>query len=396
MTVIKKSSTLPDFARQQQFSSEAIDFVRFPLAVMVVFIHSFPDSPNLDFTAIDYSSLSAFDAYNILRRFCSNIFPSIAVPSFFFISGYLFFKKLEVWDWSVWKRKIGSRVKTLVIPYFLWITIFILYTTKIYLTIGAIVINGRPLSLFTDWFAEKGGIHMYWDSQDWGNDALNWFGGVAPHMTSPELVPLWFLRDLIVVVTLTPIIYYMIKKTGIISILILGIAYLTKLWPDIHGLTATTAFFFSMGAYVSINGHDVFDDFYKHRKSIYVSWICLLIVNMYFAVGAYTGLRLYFSGLYVIAGVISILNIAYWLVRYKGLHSKRLLVESCFFIYALHVFFLGDCRRMAEIVITDNTHFLVPLTYLVYPWIDIAFCILLYYLLHRFFPKTTRTLTGGR
>lgn len=215
-------------------------------------------------------------------------------------------------------------------------------------------------------------------------------------MTGPELVPLWFLRDLIVVVTLTPIIYYMIKKAGIISVLILGIAYLTKLWPDIHGLTATTAFFFSMGAYVSINGHDVFAVFYKYRKPIYVSWICLLIVNMYFAVGAYTDLRLYFSGLYVIAGVVSILNIAYWLVKYKGLHSRRLLVESCFFIYALHVFFLGDCRRMAEIVITDNTHFLVPFTYLVYPWIDIAFCILLYYLLHRFFPKTTRVLTGGR
>ena len=91
MKVIEKGSIVPNLARHQQFSSEAIDFVRFPLAVMVVFIHSFPDSPNLDFTAIDYSSLSAFDTYNILRRFCSNIFPSIAVPSFFFISGYFFF-----------------------------------------------------------------------------------------------------------------------------------------------------------------------------------------------------------------------------------------------------------------------------------------------------------------
>lgn len=396
MKVFKKGSNAPNLIRQQQISSEAIDFVRFPLAVMVVFIHSFPDGPNIDFTAIDYGSLSPFDAYNVLRRFCSNIFPSIAVPSFFFISGYLFFKKLEEWNWNVWKRKIRSRVKTLVIPYFLWVTIYILYMTKIYYTIGAIIINGRSTSLFTDWFCENGGLHMFWDLEVWGNDALNWFGGIAPHMTGPYLIPLWFLRDLMVVVAITPIIYYLIKKTGIIPIIILGIAYITKLWPDIHGLTTTAAFFFSAGAYISVNGQDVFSVFYKYRKPVYCIWICMLIVNMYLAVGAYTDLRLYFSGLYVFAGVISALNIAYWLIRYKGFHSKRLLVDSCFFIYAFHAFFLGDCKRIVEVVVTDSTHFLVPFTYLLFPWIDIAFCILLYYILHRFLPKITSVLTGGR
>ena len=380
---------------QQQLCSEAIDLVRFPLAVMVVFIHSFPDSKWLDFTAIDYCSLNSFDTFNVFRRFFSNVFPSIAVPAFFLISGYLFFKKLEQWDWSVWKRKMRSRLKTLVIPYSLWVTLYILYRSGVYLTIGAIIINGRPCSLFTDWFWEYGGFHLYWDSSVWGNDRLNWLGGVAPHMTAPHLVPLWFLRDLMVVVALTPFIYWLIKKSGIVLISILGITYLTGLWPDIHGLTATAAFYFSAGAYLSLKGHDL-SLFYKYRSFLYVVCACLLIINMYFAVGPYTEYRRYFSGFYVITGVFSAINISYWLVREKGVRSKRLMVESCFFIYAFHVFILGDCRHYVEAVLSRCSSHLLPLSYVVYPWIDILICLLLYYLFRRFFPRTTRILTGGR
>ena len=327
--------------KQQQLSSEAIDIVRFPLAVMVVFIHSFPDSYNIDFTTIDYGSLNTFDAYNIFRRFCSNIFPSLAVPSFFFLSGYLFFKKLEKWNWNVWKLKFCSRIKTLVIPYFLWITIYVFYKYKIYNIIGAIVIKGRSFSLFSDWYNENGGIHMFWDSIQWDNNAFNWLGGIAAHSTAPDLVPLWFLRDLFTIIVATPIIYYFIKKTGITIIIILGIAYITKIYPDIHGLTSITAFFFTMGAYISINGWDIFTVFIKYRKSIFFIWILLLIINMFFAVGPQMHLRTYFSGLYTLAGVISVFNLTHWLVRYRGFHSKRILVEPCFFIYAFHFFIIA-------------------------------------------------------
>lgn len=395
MKVNKKGSAAFSLIEQQRFCSETIDLVRFPLAVMVVFIHSFPDGTWLDFSAIEYSSLSSFDAFNVFRRFFSNVFPSIAVPAFFLISGYLFFKKLEQWDWSVWKRKIRSRLKTLVVPYFLWVTLYVLYNSGIYLTIGAIIINGRPISLLTDWFSESGGFHLFWDSQVWGEDRLNWLGGIAPHATGPKLVPLWFLRDLMVVVALTPLIYWTIKKMKIGVIFILGAAYLTGLWLDLHGLSITAVFYFSTGAYLSIKGHDI-SVFYKHHNLLYAICVCLLIINMYFAVGPYTDLRRYFSGLYVITGVVSAINLSYWLVSEKGVHPKRLMVESCFFIYAFHLFILGHCRHYVEVVLSGCSAHLVSLSYILYPWIDILICVLLYYLLRRLLPRTTRLLTGGR
>lgn len=379
---------------QQQFSSEAIDLIRFPLAVMVVFIHSFSDSRWIDFTSIDFCSLSSFDTFNVFRQFFSQVFPIIAVPAFFLISGYLFFKKLEQWDWSVWKRKMRSRVKTLVIPYFIWVTLFILYRTGIYLTIGAIIINGRPISLLTDWFGDHGGFHLFWDSQVWGG-GRNWFGGISPHATGPDIVPLWFLRDLMVVVALTPLIYWLIKKMRILPILILGIAYLTGLWPDIHGLSSTTAFFFSTGAYLSIKGYEI-STFYKYKNLLFVACICLLIVNTFFSVGPYTDLRGYFSGLYVITGVISAINISYFLVSQKSLHTKQIMVDSCFFIYAFHIFILGDCFNYVEVAFSYISGHLVPFSYILSPWIDIIICILIYYALHRFLPKITCILTGGR
>ncbi len=44
----------------------------------------------------------------------------IAVPCFFLISGYLFFKKLEDWNLDMWKGKMVRRVHSLLIPYVLW------------------------------------------------------------------------------------------------------------------------------------------------------------------------------------------------------------------------------------------------------------------------------------
>lgn len=390
---LSKNCSAVQSSTEQHFSSEAIDLLRFPLAVMVVFIHSFPDGSWLDFSAIDYASLTPFDAYNLLRRFCSNVFPSIAVPAFFFISGYLFFKKLEIWDGKVWKRKMQSRIRTLVIPYFLWVTLYILYTARF--VIGAIIINGRPFQLFTDWVKEHDCLHMYWDSQVWGGTGTDWFGNAVAHATGPYLIPLWFLRDLMVIVALTPLVYWLIKKAEIWPVLFFGIAYITGTWPDIHGLRVDTAFYFTSGAYMSIKGYDI-SVFFKRRYPILIACMILLAANMYFSVGTSMELQKYFSRFYVITGVISAINISYRLVKYKNVRTKRLLVESCFFIYAFHVFILGDCRRFVESLAIDITPYLLPVGYLLSPLLDIYLCVMLYMLLHRYIPQLAKILVGGR
>ena len=49
----------------------------------------------------------------------------IAVPSFFFISGLLLFKSIDYFRLDVFWDKINKRIKTLLVPYFLWNLIFV-------------------------------------------------------------------------------------------------------------------------------------------------------------------------------------------------------------------------------------------------------------------------------
>jgi peptidoglycan/LPS O-acetylase OafA/YrhL len=70
--------------------SETIDFLRFPLVVGVVLIHS---DPSIDVVAEGVKSGSEIDylLYSRLVFLFSRIIAHLAVPLFFFFSGFLFF-----------------------------------------------------------------------------------------------------------------------------------------------------------------------------------------------------------------------------------------------------------------------------------------------------------------
>ena len=108
--------------------SKTIDWLRFPLIVMVVFIHNpglgdIPDPVEL----CGENSLSAIDYLNLLRISFSSVLPRIAVPAFFLISGCLFFARVRAWDNSVYRRKLQKRFATLLIPYVLWNFIHLIF-----------------------------------------------------------------------------------------------------------------------------------------------------------------------------------------------------------------------------------------------------------------------------
>lgn len=85
--------------------SSIITSVRFPLAVMVVYVHSFGEG-NVIISKIDWRSFSFENLYDVIRVLVSGTISGIAVPTFFLISGYLFFQGLENWNWGIWRAKI--------------------------------------------------------------------------------------------------------------------------------------------------------------------------------------------------------------------------------------------------------------------------------------------------
>lgn len=214
-------------------NSETISLIRFPLAVMVVFIHSFGTPLELESWPASLADGSLEDIYNIFRVAFSRVLCHCAVPIFYLLSGWLFFQKLQEWHWHVWKRKVRNRIHSLVIPYFVWIILFIIWTLS--RSIGGGLLHGDSVGVITDWIADHGGFRMFWDSHSWNHDRVSLFG-VPDISTSPILVPFWFLRDLIVQIILSPIIWLLFRYSKNWLILLLTCAYLTSTPLAWHGI----------------------------------------------------------------------------------------------------------------------------------------------------------------
>ena len=109
-------------------TSKTIEWLRFFCIVVVVLLHAV-GSPMDGREVISYHN----GVYDTIRILFSEGFCRIAVPTFFLISGYLFFFKLEEWSTDIWFNKLKKRVRTLLIPYLLWNLIAIIVSLMLLL-----------------------------------------------------------------------------------------------------------------------------------------------------------------------------------------------------------------------------------------------------------------------
>ncbi|MDE6697091.1 MAG: acyltransferase family protein, partial [Muribaculaceae bacterium] len=103
--------------------SKVIDFLRFPLIVGVLFIHN---SGVKEIVQQNRNLSTATNVVNLIVDLFSNTLAAVAVPIFFFISGFLFFYKSENFTFEIYKTKLVKRVKTLLIPYLFWNLLFVI------------------------------------------------------------------------------------------------------------------------------------------------------------------------------------------------------------------------------------------------------------------------------
>lgn len=68
--------------------------LRFPLAILVVFVHCF--GADIDVSELHASGLTGLAVYDYIRLFFSVVIARSAVPIFFIISGYLLFLKVNI------------------------------------------------------------------------------------------------------------------------------------------------------------------------------------------------------------------------------------------------------------------------------------------------------------
>ena len=106
-------------------TSSTISALRFPLTVGVVFIHFNVLSDNLAMRGT--GNAEHFPTWLVcMFNLFSEVLPRIAVPLFFIISGYLFFR--SGFMIRTYTDKLRRRVRTLLVPYILWNLLYLIRT----------------------------------------------------------------------------------------------------------------------------------------------------------------------------------------------------------------------------------------------------------------------------
>lgn len=374
--------------------------LRFPLAILVVFVHGF--GADINIAELHAGGLSGLAVYDYIRLFFSEVIARSAVPLFFIISGYLLFLKVDDYSNSVYVAKLRKRWHSLVIPYLSWIVLFILW--NLMFTAGAILLHGKPWTGILDYFHQNGYLHIFWDSNIWG-ERTNWMG-VETHKSGPALLPFWYMRDLIIMVTLSPVVYHLIRiiKSAFIVLLLVIYAFDVKIsW--ISGTFACASLFFSMGAYFAIRKLDFTEVLWKWRYLICPIAILLMAYQTYS--GAAKGDSV--SGLVqpwmVIFQSFSFIIAASQLCKYSKLYKvNKKLARTSFFIYALHPFILGYVisafNKMAvladKITPVSDSWYVMTFNYLASPLVSVLLCVAIYYSLQKYLPSFLDVIVGER
>lgn len=365
---------------------KVFEWLRFPLIVGVVIIHCY--GKPFDFESLDFANLSGYDIFNLFRVSISQVLTHVCVPTFYFISGFLFFKGLEIWDNTLCVAKIKRRVKSLLLPYMVWNTIYIIVgLISAYRHIG--------LGGFNWFFHEYDYWHLYWDCHEWNVDRVNWLGG-GNSSTSPYLNPLWFLRDLMVITLSSPILYFFLRRLRAWGVLLLGFCYISGVFINIPGFSITAFFFFAMGAYVKLNNIPLIQEVYRYKVVVFFFAVLLWIIcTLFNGHDTYIGNIIY--PFYVIVGSFSLMSLAIYIVKDDVIRIPDFLKRSSFFIFLSHkVLILNVCMKVTSNIFGGENLPSLYFAYVITPILTILVCLLGFYIMRRFLPSMCRVLTGYR
>lgn len=172
--------------------NKAIDAMKDLSTIMVVYIHSH--------NIVNYAGM---ESRNTVIQLVS-VLTGTGVPAFFLISAYLMKKRAKPY-----KENIKKKVKTLLLPYLLWILIYVMLE---------VLGNKVWPTAFSD--------VTKWSGVDWIKNVVG-----TPFVEPPIYSPLWFVRDLFVLNLMAPVFELIINRVPYyITLIIIGGGVLATSW----------------------------------------------------------------------------------------------------------------------------------------------------------------------
>lgn len=362
--------------------SKSLDLLRFPLAVVILIVHVF-NTNGITFQGIT----SGFEKYPLfmgVNHFIDGFLRSQSVPIYYFISGYVFFLGVKMTK-ETYIRKFRNRVNTLLIPYIIWNFVRLLLLFIITIVPLCNQFRSNVPDFTPSWHGFLSAFWMYDGSLE---------GGVGCNL--PINTPLWFVRNLIIVVVCTPIIHWFLKKTKYVFLILLGVLWFFADWLQIRLYAFDIAFFFfSLGAYMSIYQKDMFAVFGRFFKASIVLYL-VFGFSYIFMINTYPDLINFIKKLNIVVGLFLAYNLSTWLLMHDKCKVNKFLASSSFFIYVAHENIIGIIKKLLYIFFKPASSLSLLAVHLLTVLITITVLLSTFYLLKRYTPKLLNILTGRK
>lgn len=350
--------------------TDAIKVLRFPLAVLVVYIHYAP------FHRVDLWALTAVDRpiTTTLYTLFSFLVGSVAVPIFAAISGYLYFIKIgNHFSRAQYIEQSRKRVYTLAIPYIGWIAIT---------WIAGIFYNMIKYDATLTQLLSETWQNLYY---------ILWSG--------PIYFPFYFIRDLMVLSLLAPLWHWLIKHTSWVWLVASLLLYFSPI-ELFTGLSTRLLFYYSLGAFLGIKGYRELT--ISRPIGIISVLVTLIATSVYIIQPVASAWHTPSLKLFEIALIVVILYalqrsdttkpLFFWCNK-MGIYS--------FFIYSTHqIYIINFARGFQERILS---HFPAPLddllnvvTYITFPIAIVAILVVVYKIWAKVAPRSLSLLLGGR
>ena len=345
--------------------SKNINLLKGLSIIFVVFIHA-------DVRSMISKYMAVSPVVNLYMETLTRILVDNAVPMFYFISGFLFFLRKDSYC-----NKFKSRIRTLVIPYLIWCFIGFIIPFVIQRIIGLEhLYSGNQLKLLKD-FTVIDYIRMFWNIRD----------------GEPILSTLWFLRNLIVLIAMTPVIAWLAQKLRYVFPFILVLIYFFIPF-GFSGFSSNGFCWFAMGIYFSQGGVNCWDSIDRAKLKIIALVWCIMTMLAIF---------LFYEGFHYKEYML-LYRIVHFIMIYKLIDhlshkcDVRLLTKistASFFIYVFHEPWMGYIAKLTISTFRPEGFGIYPLP-IILGLVTVGFSYSAYIILKRIAPHFLNVATGSR
>lgn len=328
----------------------------FVIMMAVVMIHAF----NLE--VYGYANASSAIGLASFVYWTENIVGTIcggtAVPFFFLLSGFLMFRNFT---WDKLASKYRSRFFSILLPYLLWCSIYYLYY---------VIVTRIPIVLNMMNGTEKMPVSLaVWISKLWVD----------------EYFVFWFLKDLIVLIILTPLIYLLLQNRGKLPV---GLLMLVLWYAASRYYTIPFNIAYMFGAYIGINHKEI--PMKKHGAWVTVMsyiglglWIMTIILQKLSMIDGGMPILVVLICLWYAGDVLSYDKEPYWWMKIS------------FFIYCTHDMILEAYEKIF-LKVFGISPICAILDYVLMPAVTVVTVIGMAAIMKKYFPRLWMILTGGR